>query len=123
MQTNKYVGQKGMDDGTSLFWSPDLDVPFRGHQPPLLKGDEFDRRLTTEFDFKNFEFDLRDPPQATEYRAVMDRIVNGWYQLHVREFSRDETGRTRFVYVEWSERYTVLVPARSPSDVAISSAD
>lgn len=114
----KYFSDNGGEDhGGRLSWSAHLDAPFRGSQIPLLKDSEFDDRLVTIRDFKFKEFDLHDEDQRRTYQEVMDRIVNGWYQFHTREFAKDETGRVRYVYVEWSQTYTVESPSRSTNHV------
>lgn len=109
MSLFKYFGQAANDSGDSLSWSQHLDAPFRG-VPPLLRGAEFDDQLATVNDFRFKEFDLHDPSQTAAYREVMDRIVNGWYVLITCERAKDETGRIRYVYLEWTERYTVQKP-------------
>ena len=111
----KYFSDAGGDShGGPLAWSSHLDAPFRGGQAPLLKGSEFDERLVTVCDFKQKEFDLFDSAQRQEYQEVMDRIVNGWYHLHTRELSKNAEGRVQYVYLEWSQKYTIESPvARS----------
>jgi hypothetical protein len=109
----KYFNETADTDGEQLSWSQHIDAPFRG-PVPLLRGSEFDDQLTTVNDFRLREFDLRDSAQADEYRTVMDRIVNGWYQVITCERAKGEDGRVRYVYLEWAERYTVQKPPSAP---------
>lgn len=124
MSLFKYFGEQGEAHRGKLFWSDVLDgLPFRGDSVPLLRESEIQEYVDVQWDFCCREFDLTDEKSAEEYRYVMDRVVNGWFYLHYREYAKDaQTGRVRYVYLEWSQRYGQLSPTYPGSRRASANA-
>lgn len=112
MSLFKYFGEQSKSHNGTLFWSTALNgFPYRGPRPPLLRQDELDQFIDVHWDFHCKEFDLEKEEDRNLYQNVMDRIINGWYYLHHREHVKDiTTGRVRYIYVEWSQRYGHLSP-------------
>jgi hypothetical protein len=109
----KFVNQK---EGTSvegrgdLHWKrADIDgLPFRGHQVPSYRNDEFDERVVRVSDARNGTFYTGDTEENAKYLKVMDAIQNGWYQLVFCERWRQELDsgkqdKFHTIYLEWAE--------------------
>ena len=114
----KYMNQINGGSRGRLHWGrADLDgAPFRGNAPPIGPEEELESRLTRVHDARNRIFDTSDPKENADYMQVVDRIVNGWYQLvhrkhrHVLVKYKDKDGMKVvkmkvLVYVEWLEPY------------------
>jgi hypothetical protein len=112
MSLFKYFGEQDDRHHGRLFWSNALDgLPIRGASSFLLKSDEVDSFVDIHWDFHCKEFDLFNEKDLEEYTYVMDRIVNGWFYLHHRDYIREpQSNRVRYVYLEWSQRYGQVSP-------------
>ncbi len=68
-----------------------------------------EKHVRVEWDFKWREFDLQDEKDGKDYRITLDQAVNGWFYVHKQQHITDPaTGRMRYVYLEWSQRYGEL---------------
>lgn len=103
----KFTSQKDGNGRGQLFWErADVDgLPFRGHQPPLLRTDEYEDRIVRVADPKNGTFYTGDPDQNTAYLKVMDGVANSWYQLVYVNRWRKRNDVHHYVYVEWLEYF------------------
>lgn len=100
----KYAKIKTDDKGTPLHWNrASVDgAPFRGHVPPVLKGEDDDKSIHRVKDAKWRTFDLTIPEEGAAYQEVVDKIVNGLYSLiYIKRFVKNELKH----YVEWAEHY------------------
>jgi hypothetical protein len=91
-------------NGQHLFWGrADVDgIPFRGEHATVMREDEYAIRAVRVRDFRNAFFDTAKPVENKLYCDIMDRCVNGWFQLiHIERFWRG----TGTHYVEWTEFY------------------
>lgn len=124
MSLFKYFGEQNNEKHNGrLFWSNSLEgFPFRGSSGVLLKPHEIDQYVDIQWDFHCREFDLFNEEDKKNYIYVMDRIVNGWFYLHNKEYVKDkETNRVRYVFLEWSQRYgelSPLYPYRSQGEIS-----
>jgi hypothetical protein len=107
----KYFGEQNHEKHNGqLFWSANMEAPFRGRAAPLLKQDEFDR-METNYDAHVKTFNTGDPEQLKQFEDILDRAANGnWYIVrHIERHWNSETN-TMMVYVEWLQRYSALPP-------------
>jgi hypothetical protein len=115
MALDKYVGEQDYQKHKgNLYWaSRSFEFPFRGEFAPLLTQQEIDSgAIEVVWDFHCKEFDLFNEKDKEEYIYIMDRACNGWFYIHHREIIKDkDTGRVRFIYLEWSQRYCELSPS------------
>jgi hypothetical protein len=103
----KFVNHKDGNGRGKLFWErADVDgLPFRGHQAPLYRNEEYEERLVKVADPKNGTFYTGDSEQNASYLKVLDGISNSWYQLVHIDRWRNEGDNYHYVYVEWVEYY------------------
>lgn len=103
----KFTSHKEGNGRGQLYWErASLDgLPFRGHQAPLLRNDEYEERVVRVADPKNGTFYTGDSVQNEDYRKVMDGIANSWYKLVFIERWRADNDKHHHVYVEWLEYF------------------
>lgn len=120
MSLLKYFGEQNEDGHNGrLFWSGNLEAPFRGRSAPLLNRDEYDK-LEIDYDAHVRVFDLGDPEELRQYEAILDRAANGgWYVVRHVEHHWDEARGTMKVYVEWFQKYSSLPPHMRSSGVPL----
>ena len=103
----KFVNNKDGNGRGQLFWErADVDgLPFRGHQAPLYRNEEYEERVVRVADPKNGTFYTGDSTQNSSYLKVLDGISNSWYQLIHIDRWRNEGDNYHYVYIEWVEYY------------------
>jgi len=103
----KFASQKEGNERGRLFWDrADVDgLPFRGHQAPAYRNEEYEDRLVRIADPKNATFYTGDPVQNQAYLKVMDGVSNSWYQLSFIERWREVKDIHHYIYVEWLEYF------------------
>jgi hypothetical protein len=103
----KFTNRKEGNERGQLFWDrADVDgLPFRGHQAPLYKNEEYEDRLVRVADPKNATFYTGDNEQNLAYLKVMDGVANSWYQLVFIERWREEKDKHHYIYAEWLEYF------------------
>lgn len=103
----KFVNNKDGNGRGQLFWErADVDgLPFRGHQAPLYRNEEYEERVVRVADPKNGTFYTGDSEQNASYLKVLDGISNSWYQLIHIDRWRNEGDNYHYVYIEWVEYY------------------
>jgi hypothetical protein len=92
-------------------------MPFRG-PTPLLKEHEYQAYTQTVHDGRVRLFDWSNPVDAQDLQTVVDRAVNGWFQI----YSFKETVVTQqdgsvkvYVFVVWSEPWKEFDRGRGPA--------
>jgi hypothetical protein len=101
----KFTSRKDGNGRGELFWGrADIDgLPFRGHNPPSMRQDEFEERVVRVADPKNGTFYTGDDEENAAFLKVMDGITNSWYHMIFIERWREEGDKHHYVYVEWVE--------------------
>lgn len=115
MSLFKYFGEQDDEHRGLLYWEalPVVGLPLRNvPNAPLLNREELESSIEVSFDFRAREFDLFDKQQFDEFAKIMDKIVNGWYKLlHIHRATDQQTGRVRYIYMEWVQRYAEASPS------------
>ena len=103
----KFMSEKSSNGRGKLHWARagEDGAPFRGPQAPMMTEEEFDERLVRVGDPQIEIFDIGDPEQRALYKAVMDRIVNGWAQCQFVERQFAPATSSWIVYIEWVEYF------------------
>lgn len=103
----KFVNRTNGNGRGRLFWGRvgEDGYPFRGPTPPSMTDEEFEDRLTKIGDPQNAMFNTGNPTENAKYLEVLDKIVNGWAQMLVREHHYDSDKKAMLVYIEWVEYY------------------
>lgn len=105
---SKYFGTPNDSEGNPLFWGEPGNFPFRGANPPLLKGDEIDQ-IPLVYDAKSALLEL--PRDQKRYDEIVDHCANGWWQLrHEKFFERDDK---ILVFMAWLEIYGEIPKTKS----------
>jgi hypothetical protein len=113
----KYFSEQDPDKhGGSLFWSGNLEVPFRGERPPTLARHELEEQVEVHSDYYVRDFDLSLPDDVKAYREVMDRVMNGgWYRVIDKDRQFIKETKSWLVHLEWIQQYGGLTPTAAPA--------
>src|SRR5262245_26831277 len=114
MRLSKYFGtNEDQHDGT-LVWPgrPDgYPLRFKGQERPLLPQSELED-VPVVFDAKVRIFDLSKQQDLDDYRDILDRHFNGWYQITKNTEVYDESIHSWRVRLEWVQIYGEVAAAK-----------
>ena len=107
--TVKYHNEQSDLHKGSLHWPGVNGLPFLGNAPPNVKQHELEQMPVVGYACHQL-FDLGDKKQSEVYAWVRDRIKNGLFTLDwiFRHFDEDE--KRMWVYIEWTQLYTIMPP-------------
>lgn len=101
--------QESDDHAGRLFWSGNLEAPFRGRSAPLMTRDEFDK-IEVNYDAKVKTFNMSNPEHEAKYQEILDRAANGWYTIHHVERRWCPNTGAMMIFIEWFQKYSDLPP-------------
>lgn len=112
MAISKYYNEQDEKrHGGRLKWYSQLVIPIRDYgDDTVLTDEELFSRLQIHYDFHSKTFDLSLEEDREYYEFVQDRAVNGWFQIQFCERMKDETGKIRYIYLEWLQAYGDVRP-------------
>ena len=121
----KYQDDQELKDGNGRgslsFGRAHVDgMPFRGPSM-LMKDEEYSTFTETVQDFGAKVFDVGDPQEYEELKLILDRTVNGWYQILEmdKKWGTTDKGKpTVFVFLMWTVPHKELSKHRVEAELA-----
>lgn len=115
MSIAKYLDERGAGDPRgSLFWGRARrdGAPFRGHQAPLLRDEEYSKLAERVYDAGVKVYKLWIPEELAEYTEVVDRILNNYYRPVHRQHIPVPEHHSFAVLIEWGVPRMEIDPRR-----------